>query len=199
MACPLASDDLACNELMQTSCSSFANIDCHVRETLDMSFRINLVSPHLNPSVRAFDVIPAQSDRMNGTALTRQLPTQMFRPRMFRCADQPRTSIRQSFPSVSLEAGRYLGNSGVESGAPHRPPECLAGQPSKYYKVASQPFQEESAPQRADPLRSRRASNLQSINSIARITIYPSWLPGDMPSRCPRKSSETASLPEQCD
>ena len=32
------------NELMQTSCSSFAN---RVRETVDVSYRINLISPHL--------------------------------------------------------------------------------------------------------------------------------------------------------
>jgi hypothetical protein len=131
MVCLLASDDLACNELMQTSCSSFANVGCHVRAIHNMSLRINLVSPHQNIFVRAFDMIlHAQNTR-----------TEM--PSFVNCRlrqSNPGSSgaqINHGSESVILPlvfTGRYLGNSGVKSGAPHRPPECLADQPSSTIK-----------------------------------------------------------------
>lgn len=109
-------------------------------------------SEHPRESVRCD---PARIQRMNGSALTCQLPTQTIRPRVIRCSDQPRTWIRHPSSCFHWQlSGELWGR--VWSTPPST--GVLSRPTLKYYKVASQPFHEESAPQSAEPLRPRSAN-----------------------------------------
>lgn len=119
MACLRLATDLACNELMQTWCSSFAKVDGHACETFDISSRINLVSPHLNTLVEAFNPILHLQTAATELPLIVRMPIHVRLPRIFRCSGAPQTPSIIS-QVVSLVNSRGLLGSNLEHPTVHR-------------------------------------------------------------------------------